>query len=123
MATTQRCRHGLDSRFCAVCNKLRVRNPTLEEILEFLDDQQVRATDRAVAEVIGVDPQMGSRVGDRRPEKSWVVNADTGLPTGYQQHETHPELLRRPEIIRTGRELGLRMTVWKAARTRPHDNI
>jgi hypothetical protein len=113
------CIHGLDARFCATCNrpdksKSRsvVGSTSLEEILTFLNDEQVRATHGAVAEVLGVVPRaMATLLGSRRPEASWIVSAENGLPTDYDQSEWHPALLSRGEIITSGRELLLRMTV------------
>ena len=118
-----RCIHGLDSRFCAVCNKRSTKSrppgaiaqTSLEQILQFLNDEQVRATYGAVGEVLGVVARgMGAQLGARRVEASWIVNADTGLPTDYAQHELHPALLRRNSIISSGTELAMRLTAWKA---------
>jgi hypothetical protein len=112
------CIHGLDSRFCAACNKAGrsggtrsgAGGPSLADILRFLNDAQIRATYGAVAEVLGVVPRsLGALLGDRRPEASWIVAGANGLPTGYSQDEWHPALLNRGEIIGSGRELLLRM--------------
>ena len=54
---------------------------------------------------------MGAMLGARRPEASWVVNADTGLPTDYEQSDWHPDLLASSDVIRTGRELTLQLTL------------
>jgi len=118
----------MDSRFCAICNRttgsraLRgsVRTASLQEILLFLNDQQVRATYGAVADVLGVIPlSMGALLGPRSPEASWIVSAETGLPTGYAQGEMHTELLRKNDIITSGIALTLRLTAWKAAQRKP----
>ena len=114
-----KCIHGLDARFCATCSRpdtsksrSAVGNTSLEEILAFLNDEQVRATYGAVAEVLGVMPRsMATLLGPRRPEASWVVSAENGLPADYDQAEWHPALLSRGEIITSGRTLMLRMTV------------
>ena len=119
------CIHGLDARFCATCNRqdksksrTAVGNTSLEEILTFLNDEQVRATYGAVAEVLGVIPRlMGTLLGPRRPEASWIVNAANGLPTDYDQTEWHPALLNRGEIITSGRALMLRITVRRGRAT------
>jgi hypothetical protein len=117
------CVHGIDARFCAICNGSRRAKPsrgslasvTLEEILQFLNHEQVRATYGAVAEVLGISPRsMGARLGTRRPEVSWIVSAENGLPTGYSQDEWHPALLSRGEIIASGTVLVLRLSNWKA---------
>ena len=54
-----------------------------------------------------------TRLYSRSPEASWVVNADTGLPTGYHEHERHPALLSRTEIITNGNELERKMARWR----------
>ena len=120
--THGRCVHGMDQRFCAICNRKSPARPrgaiadtTIEEILRFLDDEQVRATYGAVAELLNVVPRsLGARLGERRPEASWIVSADNGLPAGYTQNDMHPSLMRRSEIITSGRLLALRMTTWKS---------
>jgi len=112
----------MDQRFCAICNRKSPARPrgaiadtTIEEILRFLDDEQVRATYGAVAELLNVVPRsLGARLGERRPEASWIVSADNGLPAGYTQNDMHPSLMRRSEIITSGRLLALRMTTWKS---------
>src|SRR5262249_27637835 len=99
------CVHGLDARFCAVCTRTAIprrgslASVTLEEILRFLNDTKVRATYGAVAEVLGVVPRsMSARLGPHRPEASWIVSGENGLPTDYSEDEWHPELLSRGEI-------------------------
>jgi hypothetical protein len=118
------CIHGIDPRFCANCNKIqkpaRSRNAvaavSLEDILRFLNEEQVRATGGAVAEVLGVIPRlMGTRLGPHRPEASWIVNSFNGLPTDYSEDEWHPALLSEAEIITSGRVLALRLSKWRAA--------
>jgi hypothetical protein len=126
--TTTRCIHGLDSRFCAVCNRSKRGTPStsaaasdtsLAEILRFLNDTRIRATDGAVAGAIGIPAQLiSTALGARRSEASWVVNGDTGLPTGYEQVEWHPDLLAASDVIRTVQELTLRLALWRA-RVRP----
>jgi dihydrofolate reductase len=82
----------------------------LDEVLRFLDEQRLRATYGAVAEVLGVPARtMGRRLGARRHEASWVVNARSGRPTGYADHELHPQLLSNPELIRSGDDLARRV--------------
>jgi alkylated DNA nucleotide flippase Atl1 len=117
-----KCIHGIDARFCSVCNRrettpLRssVADASLDEILRFLNHEQVRATYGAVAELLGVTPRsMGSLLGPRRPETSWIVSVNNGLPTDYSQDEWHPELLSHAEVIRSGSVLRLKMSVWRA---------
>jgi len=119
-----RCVHGLDVRFCSICNTRGqdgsitprpavVPDSNLAEILRFLNEEQVRATYGAVGEVLGVvSRSLGAVLGHRRPEASWIVNAESGLPTGYDQAEWHPALFSKSPIIRTGSELAMRMSLW-----------
>lgn len=119
-----RCIHGIDDRFCAIC----LRNnrgggkaaagataPSVEEVVQFLNGERTRATYGAVAGILGVPPRsVGGMLGSRRPEASWIVNDDTGLPTEYEQSDWHPDLLSTPEVIRTGHELTLRLSLWRS---------
>jgi hypothetical protein len=98
-----RCVHGIDSRFCAVCNRVSkagrprgaISAVTLPEILAFLDAEQIRAAPRAIAEVLGVDAR----------------TLAAQLEGGTAADETAP-------IISSSTELLMRLTVWKAARNR-----
>jgi hypothetical protein len=121
--TGQRCVHGLDSRFCAVCNKVSafgrprgaIGSATLPEILDFLNAEHVRATYGAVGELLGVIPRaMGAQLGPHTPQRSWIVNAETGMPTDYSKEDIHPSLFERPETISSGVQLAMRMSAWKA---------
>jgi len=81
-------------------------DPTLSKILDYLDATQTRATYRAVADYIHVPTRgMGEMLGHRCPRASWVVNADTGMPTGYFPTEIHPDLKKNAHIIKTADEL------------------
>ena len=129
--TTTRCIHGLDSRFCAVCNRANrglaggagraggagASGVSAADVLAFLSESRIRATYGAVGSVLGVPAQSVGRVlGERRVDASWVVNDATGLPTDYEQSDWHPDLLASSTIIRTGDELAMRLTIWRAKR-------
>lgn len=113
----------MDGRFCAVCNRTshsghrspaRAVDTSVAEILRFLNDARTRATYGAVASVLGVPPRsIGSLLGVRRPEASWIVNGENGLPTDYEQVDMHPDLFTSPTLIRTGHELTLRLALWR----------
>ena len=78
---------------------------SIEEVLDCLNRTKTRATYGAVAEVIGgLARGVGQRLGHRRPAASWVVNATSGLPSGYAPAEMHPDLRTAP-LVRTGNEL------------------
>lgn len=117
----------MDRRFCALCGRVArtasgagpvpAGRASLDEILQFLNDEQVRATDAAVAQLLGVPARsMSGLLGDRRAEASWVVNAETGLPADYDQTDWHPGLLAKSDVIRGGNELTLRLTLWRRRR-------
>src|SRR5262249_21137049 len=121
-----RCVHGLDARFCSICNKPQARSggvrrhspapfsdANLHEIIRFLNDERIRATYGAVAGVLGPPPRgLGPHWVPRRPEVSWIVNAETGVPTDYNRQQIHPDLFSKAEIIHTGSELLLRIAAW-----------
>src|SRR5438045_2663615 len=98
-----RCKHGLDARFCSLCRPMHlpqqvklhhsasgvtVGSYELEDVVRFLNDEKVRATYGAVAELVGGIAQgIGTRLTrlySRSPDASWVVNASSGMPTGYR---------------------------------------
>jgi hypothetical protein len=124
------CLHGLDSRFCSLCNRPRnvakhtarggqSHDASLAEIIKFLNHEQVRATYGAVAKVLGLVPRtMGAKLGPRCVEASWIVSTATGLPIDYGQDEMHPALLQKIDVITTGGELTKRMSAWKDKKTR-----
>ena len=76
----------------------------IDEVLRFLNEAKIRATYCAVGEALGDVPgrTVGTMLGDRCPEASWIVNSKTGEPTGYECNQYHPDLYRNPHIIRTG---------------------
>jgi hypothetical protein len=76
-----------------------------DDIVDLLDRHRQRATYGAVSSVIGRRPRslMGGRPRDHR--HSWIVNRLTGLPTGYEPDDMHPELLSRPEVLHTSQQL------------------
>ena len=89
-------------------------DPRLAEILRFLNDVKVRATYKAVADIVGGSAQsIGRRLGARRIEASWVVNASTEMPIGYAPNQLHPELTAHSNVIRTGDQLKQRLSLWR----------
>lgn len=84
----------------------RSSTPKVDQILDCLSRERIRATYGAVGEVLGRPAQsVGGMLGNRTTRASWVVNAKTGEPTGYNAEEKHAELHRTEQIIRTGEEL------------------
>jgi hypothetical protein len=100
--TTTRCVHGIDSRFCSICNRRSafaaprgaISSVTLPDILEFLEAEQIRAAPRAIAEIIGVDARTLAA----------QLDADTAADG------VAPD-------ISSGTELLMRLTAWKAKRS------
>jgi hypothetical protein len=82
-----------------------VSDQKLDEILKALNLRQQRATYGAVAALVDRPPAflMGGRPRD--PYHSWIVNQETGLPTGYEPAEMHPALRSSAEVLRTSQQL------------------
>ena len=79
---------------------------SLHLILDCLNRERIRCTYAAVADVIGgVARGVGQRLEAKDPRNSWIVRKDTGEPTGYPDHQKHPDLHRTAHIITTGKEL------------------
>ena len=95
------------AREVRLADSRRSPTPTVDQVLDCLNRERIRATYRAVGEVLGIPAQsVGGALGGRRTKRaSWVVNAKTGEPTGYAAAERHPELHRTDQIVRTGKEL------------------
>ena len=77
----------------------------LDEVLDLLHRHRQRATYGAVGKVVDRPASflMGGRPRDHR--HSWIVNQETERPTGYGPEHMHPELLSRPEVLKTSHEL------------------
>ena len=79
---------------------------TIEHILEALNKQKIRAKYGAVGQVLGIHPRnVGKLLGQRRPEASWIVSAETGKPSRYPASECHKDLYTNPTILRSGEQL------------------
>jgi len=79
--------------------------PSLDSILDALARERQRATYSAVAAVVGSAPRSVMSGRPRDPHNSWVVSSQTGQPTGYPPDQVAPELMARPEVLRTRDEL------------------
>ena len=82
-----------------------VASHTLDSIIDELDRFHQRATYGAVAALLNRSPRnlMGKR--SRRPEDSWVVSHSTGMPTGYEPDQLHPDITSRENVISTREDL------------------
>ncbi len=69
-------------------------------IVDYLNSVKTRCTYNAAAKALGITPQAVKKLlGDREPEKSWLVSSGTGDPASYTEEEKHPELYRTKRII------------------------
>jgi len=78
---------------------------TLDRILDILQNHCQRATYGAVAGALGCEPQSLFKGYPRTSRTAWVVNKDTGLPTGQKQPELPPCFLKNAHVITTKEEL------------------
>lgn len=78
---------------------------TFDTILDALAAHRQRATYAAVAAAIGTIPRtlMAGRPRDRR--HCWIVNRQTGEPTGYQPDQVDPELTSHTGVLTSREEL------------------
>lgn len=75
-------------------------------ILATLNRHKIRVTYSAIGQLLNIPAiAVGRRLGDKGPEKSWVVSSRTGKPTVYEANEFHKELFSKPNILRSGEEL------------------
>jgi hypothetical protein len=72
---------------------------SLDEIVEVLDQRGQRATYGAVAKLVGQSPRSLLKGRDRGRRYSWIVNRDTGLPTGYDEGQIDPRLRDSGPVI------------------------
>jgi hypothetical protein len=78
---------------------------SLEEIVDLLDQHGRRATYGAVAAIVGQSPRSLLKGRERGRRFSWIVNRETGLPTGYADDQLDPRLEASGPVISTDREL------------------
>ena len=97
---------------------------TVDDLVEFLNGERVRATYTTAAWAVRKPPQsLGKNLGPRSQRNSWVVSKTTGLPTGYDESLMAPGL-GQSEIITSGEELLRRVVEWKEKnRKARHDEL
>jgi hypothetical protein len=78
---------------------------SLDQIVELLDQHGQRATYGAVATLLGQSPRSLLKGRDRGRRYSWIVNRDTGLPTGYQEDQVDPRVAESGAVLANEREL------------------
>ncbi|MBP7828728.1 MAG: hypothetical protein KA248_02290 [Kiritimatiellae bacterium] len=85
----------------------------IKRVLDFLNRNRLRATYRDVAGFLRVPtPSLAVLLGPPRPAASWVVNSETGKPSGYAETDCHPDL-RAHDIIADEQDLRLKMKLEK----------
>jgi hypothetical protein len=72
---------------------------TLDEIIDQLDQHGQRATYGAVARLLGHSPRSLLKGRERGRRFSWIVNRETGLPTGYNDDQIDPRVRESGAII------------------------
>ena len=64
------------------------REKLVECVLVYLNHEKQRCTYGALASMLGVKPiEVSAYLGNKRPETSWVVAADTGKPTKFTEDQ------------------------------------
>jgi len=84
---------------------------TLQEVVRYLNQAQVRCTYGAVAEVLGVQSRtLLMMLQGKEPAKSWIVSARTGEPDDYREADIHSNLFLNSRVIRSADVL--RNEIW-----------
>ena len=91
---------------------------TLDQILDALHLARQRATYGAVAGTLGAAPRTLMKSRERDQRHSWVVSRKTGLPTGYEPEQQHPELLLNDRVIESRDEMASWLQAQPATSTR-----
>lgn len=78
---------------------------SLEDIVDLLDRHGQRATYGAVAAVLGQSPRSLLRGRERGRQFSWIVNRESGMPTGYKEDQIDPRLRESGPVLETDAEL------------------
>lgn len=87
-----------------------MNTPSIDQILDYLSKNHVRATYGAVGKLLDLPPRsVGKALGPRSPRASWVVSRDTGKPAGYAPSQTDPALTPATDLIQTAEVLLQRM--------------
>jgi hypothetical protein len=78
---------------------------TLDDIVDQLDQHGQRATYGAGAHLLGHSPRSLLKGRERERRFSWIVNHNTGRPTGYADAQIDPRLPASGAVIADSSEL------------------
>ena len=85
---------------------------SLDQIVDMLDQHGQRATYGAVARLVGHSPRSLLKGRERGRRYSWIVNRETGRPSGYAEDQIDPRLAGSGPVIASDTEL----QAWLASR-------
>ena len=85
---------------------------SLDQIVDLLDQHGQRATYGAVARLVGHSPRSLLKGRERGRRYSWIVNRETGRPSGYAEDQIDPRLSDSGPVIASETEL----QAWLATR-------
>ena len=78
------------------------RRDTVDRILDFCNQEEIRVTYGAVAGVIvDLPSSVGNYLGARSKRSSWIVREDNHKPSGYKPNQIHENLFKNPEVIKS----------------------
>jgi hypothetical protein len=78
---------------------------SLDQIVDLLDQHGQRATYGAVARIVGHSPRSLLKGRERARRYSWIVNRESGLPTGYPDELIDPRVRESGPVIGDDAEL------------------
>ena len=86
------------------------RRDTVERILDFCNQEEIRVTYGAVAGVIEVIPRsVGKYLGAPSKRSSWIVREDNHKPSGYKPNQIHENLFKNQKVIECAEELNVEL--------------
>ncbi len=83
-----------------------VQYPEIERLVRQLAEHRCRATYKAAAEYTGLDDLRAMmEAHDKDKQHSWIVNAGSGVPTGYLPTQMGWGPDEKPSLAKKGAEL------------------
>lgn len=87
------------------------RDLALDTVIDYLVAARLRATYGAVGGLIGHPPMFLMQGRPKNHRNSWIVSAETELPTGYAPSDCDPYLTTNPRVIHSEDELRAGMSI------------